>query len=309
MSFKRLDPQDFITSADSITSPTWSGNVSTLTTFYTSSAQTNSPQGNYYLNVYDKNPTTNISSEIQFSIAYASRDGGGSLLYNPNIAGKSYSSTLYGQMRNLLLEDENSSFILGDYFYVVNINRARYKEKLMPGTWSIKIGSSNYTDCSSGSAIPEFYGSQRVYRVGIANTPGGAGVSSTNGLFFPDTSIILFRHDVCGTSNTTNSAAHNERSLFSAINSFKLLSEETITSNYVFVRARNSEFNYSENPSFISGSTGEVLYDSFIYNPQTYPTTVGLYNDGNELLAVAKLSKPLLKDATKEVLLRLKIDF
>jgi hypothetical protein len=90
---------------------------------------------------------------------------------------------------------------------------------------------------------------------------------------------------------------------------FFLNSQESITSDFIFVRPRSSEFNYSENPSFISGSTGEVLYPSFINNPQTYITTVGLYNDNNELLAVAKLSRPLPKDFTKEALIRVKLDF
>jgi hypothetical protein len=89
----------------------------------------------------------------------------------------------------------------------------------------------------------------------------------------------------------------------------QLTSQETITSDFVFVRPRSSEFNYSENPSFISGSTGEVLYSSFINNPQTYITTIGLYNDTNELLAVAKLSRPLNKNFTKEALVRVKLDF
>ena len=52
-----------------------------------------------------------------------------------------------------------------------------------------------------------------------------------------------------------------------------------------------------------------MLFNSFIDNPQTYITTVGLYNDNNELLAVAKLSRPLLKDFTKELLVRVKLDF
>jgi hypothetical protein len=56
---------------------------------------------------------------------------------------------------------------------------------------------------------------------------------------------------------------------------FTLNSQENITSDYVFVRARNSEFNYSENPSFISGSTGEVLYNQFYKSPQSFITTVG----------------------------------
>ena len=93
------------------------------------------------------------------------------------------------------------------------------------------------------------------------------------------------------------------------IGDFYLNSQESITSDFIFVRPRSSEYNYSENPSFISGSTGEVLFPSFINNPQTYITTVGLYNDNNELLAVAKLSRPLPKDFTKEALIRVKLDF
>jgi hypothetical protein len=38
-------------------------------------------------------------------------------------------------------------------------------------------------------------------------------------------------------------------------------------------------------------------------------TTVGMYNDNNELLAVAKLSRPLIKDFTKEALIRVKLDY
>jgi hypothetical protein len=47
----------------------------------------------------------------------------------------------------------------------------------------------------------------------------------------------------------------------------------------------------------------------FINQPQTYITTVGMYNDSNDLLAVAKMSRPLLKDFTKEALVRVKLDF
>jgi hypothetical protein len=90
--------------------------------------------------------------------------------------------------------------------------------------------------------------------------------------------------------------------------SFKLNSQETISSDYVFVRIKNSDYNYSTNPSFITGS-GDLLYQTFINNSQTYVTTVGMYNDNNELLAVAKLSKPLVKDFTKEALIRVKLDW
>ena len=92
-------------------------------------------------------------------------------------------------------------------------------------------------------------------------------------------------------------------------NDFYINSQESITSDFIFVRPRSAEFNYSENPSFISGSTGEVVFSGFINNPQTYITTVGLYNDTSQLLAVAKLSRPLPKDFTKEALIRVKLDF
>jgi len=335
MSFKRLDPQDFITSADSVTSPAWSGNVGTLTTFFTSSAQTSGSSGNYYLDVYNKIPSDS-TAEVQFSLAYANKNGGGAVPYNSTITGSTPTSTLYGQIRTLLLEDENAEFnfggVISDDFYIINVNRARYKEKLMPGTWNLLIDNQDndavvLTDNSNDVSLPEYYGTQRVYQIvsGINGSGSNTSTSGSYGLFFPDTSLFLLNAKALNLSPsdggvdigtiTGSSAAHNEKKLFNLINTsptakhFQLMSEETITSNYIFVRARNSEFNYSENPSFISGSTGEVIHNSFIYNPQTYPTTVGFYNDSNELLAVAKLSKPLLKDSTKEILIRSKLDF
>ena len=46
-----------------------------------------------------------------------------------------------------------------------------------------------------------------------------------------------------------------------------------------------------------------------IDNPTTYITTVGMYNDAGDLLAVAKLSQPITKDFTKEALIRVKLDY
>jgi len=46
-----------------------------------------------------------------------------------------------------------------------------------------------------------------------------------------------------------------------------------------------------------------------IDNPQTYITTIGLYNDNQDLVAVAKLSQPVVKDFTKEALIRVKLDY
>ena len=71
----------------------------------------------------------------------------------------------------------------------------------------------------------------------------------------------------------------------------------------------NKEFNYSTNPSFATGSNGQLANQDFENDPRVYVTTVGLYNDANELLAVAKLSRPLEKSFHKEALLRVRLDF
>lgn len=86
-------------------------------------------------------------------------------------------------------------------------------------------------------------------------------------------------------------------------------SSEQVKSTYYFVRVKNGEYNYSNNPSFVTGSAGALRYTTFINDPQTYITSIGLYNDNKELLAIAKLSQPLLKSFTREALIRVKLDF
>lgn len=337
MGFKRFDPEDFLVSADAVSSTVWSGNSPELTAFYYSTAQF-AQAGDYYLSIY-QTASNNPSAEVQFDIAYGHVKGSGSLYYNASVPGVSPSSTIYGQYRTLVLEDENSQFSFGnvtqEYFYAINVSRARYKEKLLPGSLNLVLRSGSnvlyLTDNSQDVALPTYYGTQRAYQIisgsdGTSYTGSSAGytaASGSYGLFLPDISTILLNGkalDLAGadgginlnTNTSANVDGQNTLKLYAALvsgSSFELNSEETITSDFVFVRARNAEFNYSENPSYISGSTGEVIYPYFINNPQVYPTTVGLYNDANELLAVAKLSRPLQKNFTKEALVRVKLDF
>ena len=86
-------------------------------------------------------------------------------------------------------------------------------------------------------------------------------------------------------------------------------SSEKLKSTHYFVRVKNGEYNFSNNPTFVTGSEGDLAEPTFVNDPQTYVTAVGLYNGRRELLAVAKLSKPLLKNYTKEALIKVKLDF
>ena len=348
MSFKRLEADDFVISNDSITSTCWSDQVPSLTTFFTNSVQEASSAGTYYLSIYN---TSSTDQQIQFDIAYCDAKGSGSALYNNAVPKYSPTCTLYGQYRTLILEDENLDFIFGssaasgidacgntitsstaiisDNFWIINVERARYKQSLFPGSLNLSLSGSGgllkLTDNSNDIVSVPFIGSTRAYQLvsgsngsGISVNGGYTTNSGSYGIMFPDLGVIMLNPLAISQSinltpsRSNDSDGFNNKALFDAINlgaSFGLNSQETISSDYVFVRARNSEFNYSENPSFISGSTGEVIYSNFINAPQTYVTTVGMYNDMNELVAVAKMSRPLLKDFTKEALIRVKLDF
>jgi len=335
MSFNRLETDDFVVSADSITAGLFTDSrTATLSTFFTSSTQTAASSGDYYLNVF----SDAANNQLEFAIAYGNKEGSGSVPFDSAVVGKSPSSTNYGQYRNLVLGDENADFSFGGItsseFYAISIDRNRYKESLFPGSLTLELSGSDgkpvlhLTDNSQVATTVQFNDAGRVFQL-VSGSAGSVftGVNSNGysenqgsyGFFLPDIATLLLNplaiSESAGIETTavTSSNLTNNQTLFNALtgsaSNFVLNSSETITSDFIFVRPRSSQFNYSENPSFISGSTGEVIYSSFVNNPQTYITTVGLYNDNSELLAVAKLSKPLKKDFTKEALIRVKLDF
>ncbi len=346
MSYIPFNAEDFVVSADSITSTLWSNNASTLTSFFTAStAITN----NAYLPVYAVNPTSNTTALPQFSLAYGQFEGSGSAPINPTVTGSSPTRITYGQFRTLVNGDENTNFNFGTGntnspdIYVINVNRANYKEKLFLGTFNLWLSGSDgvnqslikLTDNSVSTTTVNYCDAGRVFDIvsgsnGITTTANFSGVaagytvSGSYGKFLPDVGLILLNPRALqlsaseggiglrpDTGLTSNALSNTNRGLHRAMSlgaNFQLNSEETITSDYVFVRIKNGDFNYTTNPSMISGS-GEFYYPSLVNNPQTFITTVGMYNDNNELLAVAKLSKPLVKDFTKEALVRVKLDF
>ena len=342
MSFKRLDPEDISISAESVVAPLWSTGDPNMTSFFTSSTQPASATGKYYYEVFHQDPTTNSSTaRVQFSLAFGDKQGRGGENFEASVSGKTPTSAIYGQYRNLVLGDEEKDFTFvgnntSDHFFAINVERSRYKEKLLPGSFNLTLtsGSStlHLTDNSKDAASVSFNDAGRVYEI-ISGSSGSAYPGASNngytendgasyGKFLPDVGVVILNSTALSQdlphglgSNfvdlSADTDADNIDKIFGAINeggSFRLQSEETISSNFVFVRVRNSEFNYSTNPSNITGS-GELRHDVMINTPQAFITTVGLYNDSNDLLAIAKLSRPLLKDFTKEALVRIKLDY
>jgi hypothetical protein len=168
-----------------------------------------------------------------------------------------------------------------------------------------------------------------VYNIRSGSIQGGITGSGYYGLVFPDAGVIVmwpsasaalvgipapYTGSGTGTFNSHYWSQHVD--LYKSISgsmaagkSFVARSAENIASTHYFVRLRNDEFNYSNNPTYYSSSNGQIIQDSFKYKPTTYATTIGLYNETNELLAVAKLSKPLQKSIDREALIRVRLDY
>lgn len=342
MSFIQFGSDDSVMSMELITAPMWSSNLYTLTSSFTSSTQEASISGKTYLNAY--NIASDLSgSEVQYSLAYGHISGSGSALFNGAVNEKSPTRDVYGQYRNIIYGDENSVFNFGGTggqsrdIYVISVSRSRFKEAINPGSWNLVVSSSTFnmtlTDNSKDSSIVSFVGGNRVYYV-VSGSSGKSYTTSsvqTNsgsyGLFLPDMGVFILNPralslsyanggigvsvDETAATSYTNTYNVNNFRLFNLIKngaSFSARSQETVSARYFFVNVKSSQFNYTTNPSIIDNN-GNVLYSTLIDNPQTYPTTIGMYNETGDLLAVAKLSKPLPKDFTKQITCRVKLEF
>jgi len=343
--YKKFGAIDKVTNrTEVVTSGIWSSDAGSLNAFYSSSEQSSSVSGKYYLDVYNEHYTS-ASAEVQFSIAYAHISGGGVPTLSQTDSSTLATKAIYSQMRNLLLDGGDTYFSVYngstegghdlEHFYALNINRARYKEKLDPGNIQIDLsGSAGLITLIDDSGQTETVGSSgRVFNmvsgalnIGTGNEGTINSVTASNGLgwglFYPDAGVIILNPSAVragvGTTFVSASAANtysnvtNMHNLFDAFKKgqdFQARRTENVSTSHYFVRANNREFNFSNNPTFVTGSTGQFVQPTFERDPKVYITTVGLYDDANELLAVAKVSKPIEKSFDKEVAIKVKLDF
>jgi hypothetical protein len=364
--FQSLDRDNDIVlnSGQTVTSPLWVNNVSSLVTYFTSSLMTSTQKQYYYEVVSDMS----VSASGQFAVSYGNRlgsgsySGGGSLNDSPTRA-------IYSQYRNILLSPADSQFtffggVNSDQIYVISVNRARLKERLNAGTWQLNLAELNgrsfannvYTgsnvQVSSSNKIISLIDDSNVTST-IGSSPGGriynivsgsvsngifggsVSVSHSYGIVYPDLGLIVLNGERLNSNLSFNSVTasftsagtsavpggDNAFKLFtsvsgaaaiSAVNGFTARSQESIKSQIVFVRAKWNQFNFTNNPSFVTqSSNGTTVFTqpTMEGNPSVYITSVGLYDNSYNLVAVAKLSRPLLKTFDRELLVKVKIDF
>jgi len=322
-----------------ISSPVWSGGTGTLTAFYSGSVQSGS-SGRYYYDVYDK-AGSDTTRQVQFAVAYGHYDGSGSLSTS---AGNNPTKAIYRQFRNVCIKDastetrfifpEGSGNYSGADFFAINVNRARYREKLDPGNWELRLGTGanriRLIDDSGATADSSIKSSQRVFNIVSGSIADGSAEINTTataegtthgsyGLFFPELGIIVLNAQrltqaplsltVSRTADVNDDTAYTLVTAISQGAHFQARREEQIKSSHYFCRIRSDEYNWSQNPTYYTGSNAEIRNATFIQDPKSYITTVGLYNENNELLAVAKLSQPLLKSRNREAVIKVRLDF
>jgi hypothetical protein len=179
------------------------------------------------------------------------------------------------------------------------------------------------------------------YNIVSCSTAGviaGAASVRTFGFFYPDAGIMVFsaaelsasipgkgssRQDVVlfnsgsqkgfGFSTGVDT---NEQTALRFVNclqpsgaSLKFRDEENQVSAQYFCRVRSSQMNFSNNPTFVSGSLNELRQSTMKGNPTTFITSVQLYNDAGDMVAVGNLSTPLKKNFSSEATIKVKLTY
>lgn len=345
--FKRFSDFDRVDAkVEVVTTGLWDGDDGSLTTFFTSSTQV-ATSGDYYYGVYSGDPNVTSSLDLQFAVAYGHVNGSGSVSLQNDDTSTIATKATYKQYASSLLESGDDNFEFEDgagveqespSIYAINLSRARFREKMDPGNWSLTLSGSNGTFTfvdNSGKKFGDKLGQAgRVFKVVsgslnlgtendiTVNTPTASNDEGF-GLFYPDRGILILNPsaiaDTVGTVSFgtlegdlgVDTEKQNHKRLLEAIENggdFQARRTEDVETQHFFVRATNREFNYSNNPSY-TNDDGSFVETSFEADPKSYITTVGLYNDSNEMIAVAKTSQPLPKSFDKEVLIKVKLSF
>ena len=344
-----IQPQNSAESGDVITnikdivsSGMWAEGAASITSFFTSSVQSGS-SGDYYLDAYASNPQSDTQAKSQFSVAFGHFNGSGSM-GRMGIVGNRASAAVYRQLSQTLLGPGEDQFTFAGtgtnvkpkYVYAIAVSRQQLREKMDPGNWELhlKKGSDvlKFIDDSGATTNPEVNQGGRVFNIvsgsiatgtAVVNTAAASQTNGAYGLFYPDLGLLIFNGPqldassgnkgiALGSGIASNSNGDNNTIFYEAVKAgayFQSRREEVITSQHYFCRVPNKEFNFSSNPTFATASDGSFTQATFFKNPKTFITQVGLYNDAGELLAVAKLSKPLLKSYSREAIIKVKLDF
>ena len=149
------------------------------------------------------------------------------------------------------------------------------------------------------------------------NTTGSIGISTSliTASFSDDTTTAIVSSSGF-TPNTYNKGNPQNALRFvncmrnvTADNVLQLRSEEDATQESYFCRIRSNDYNFTSNPTFVSGGLNKLRHETMIGNPTTFITGIGLYNSAGQLLAIAEMSKPIKKNFASEATIKVKLTY
>ena len=194
-------------------------------------------------------------------------------------------------------------------------------QTLNPRFISLIDDSNDYENINQGGKIDNIF---NVVSGSLANGIHNPSAPHYYGLVYPNVGTIILNDNVlnksCSFNSVTgsNTAGDNARKLLTSIsgafsansstNAMYARNVETVSSTHYFIRVKYKYFNFSNNPTYVTGSEGLISNPTFLNDPTVYITTIGLYNDSQELLAVGKLSQPIKKSYDIETLIKVKLD-
>lgn len=267
--------------------------------FYSSSNQDTTTK-DYYITVADG--TTTASNSL-FDITWGSNA----------TSAPSASQAMYKQYANVLLNADDDTFTMSgstdaNSVIAFNFKRARIKENLDPGNWEMHL----YSASATASFIDDFDNTNASttiagQRVNIVSGSISDGAYSTDpyGYMYPNLGIIMFDGDKFSGSFGYSSSLD----VMNNLDYLQARNEVRLKDMNFFCRVLNKEYTYSNNPTFTTGSDGTYRFSTFAKAPRTYVTAIGLYNDNNELLAVAHLSSPSENSFETESNFTIKLSF
>lgn len=210
----------------------------------------------------------------------------------------------------------------------VNLSRLLTKDEIKKGSVSITLGTASWADPFAG--VETYTDSGASPTQGTLNTVGGdygllSNSSGVGGIVFYQAGVMVLTSSIwAGTSDffsaSTGTSSFDEQLVSGSISgsadafrhrmqNLQFNNTTEINSTVYFCRMPHNKYNYSSNPTYLSGGQVRVKNRNRQNPPLSYITTIGLYNSQNELLAVAKLSEPLRKDPTNELTLRVRLDY
>lgn len=297
-------------------------NVKFFTNIASSSA--GADLGGYWQTMFDASPTSSLSTALM-DVTYGYATGSSFNLPVTATSSQNEKIKIYRQMASVLLGNPDSLFTINntpqpECFFIM-IKRGIQKDEIKKGSTALILNqtsaqvtasdegaSVNFKQTVGGDYAPlKYFGTgselgQVWYNAGVIVIPDGLAWDAGTTFWSGSKTLMNIQASGC-----INNCVDGLRTHIDKIN---FHNQTNLYSTIYFCRATNTEFNYSSNPTFVDDNKRiRVTSGSNILQTRSYVTTAGLYDANDNLLAVAKVNKPLTKAPDSEITLRVRLDY